>query len=98
MRFWSPLAVCIFVPGFVPLQEKLNYFWIVEKKKIEDLKASLRNKEREAQDIEEKHQVEVKVRARRPHRVVVAALKALYLHARVGLQATHQTLAVRAPG
>ena len=44
------------------LQEKLNYFWIVEKKKLEDLKASLRNKEREIQDLEEKHQVEIKVR------------------------------------
>lgn len=43
-------------------QEKLNYFWIVQKKKIEDLKAALRNKEREEQDIEEKHQVEIKVR------------------------------------
>ncbi len=42
-------------------QEKLNYFWIVEKKKLEDKKAELRNKEREMQDIEEKHQVEVKV-------------------------------------
>lgn len=45
-------------------QEKLNYFWIVEKKKIEDAKAQLRNKEREAQDLEEKHQVEIKVSAR----------------------------------
>lgn len=42
-------------------KEKLNYFWIVEKKKIEDLKAAFRNKERETQDIEEKHQVEIKV-------------------------------------
>jgi hypothetical protein len=42
-------------------QEKLNYFWIVEKKKLEDKRAELRNKEREMQDIEEKHQVEIKV-------------------------------------
>ena len=45
-------------------QEKLNYFWIVEKKKLEDKRAELRNKEREMQDIEEKHQVEIKVRGR----------------------------------
>lgn len=42
-------------------KEKLNYFWIVEKKKLEDKRAELRNKEREMQDLEEKHQVEIKV-------------------------------------
>lgn len=30
-------------------QEKINYFWIVEKKTLEDKKADLRNKERELQ-------------------------------------------------
>lgn len=42
-------------------REKLNYFWIVEKKNLDDKKAELRNKERELQDLEEKHQVEIKV-------------------------------------
>jgi hypothetical protein len=42
-------------------QGQLNYFWIVEKKNLEDKKAELRNKERELQDLEEKHQVEIKV-------------------------------------
>lgn len=42
-------------------QSQLNYFWIVEKKKLEDRRADLRNKEREVQDLEEKHQVEIKV-------------------------------------
>ena len=42
-------------------REKLNYFWIVEKKKLDDKKAELRNKERELQDLEEKHAVEIKV-------------------------------------
>lgn len=37
---------------------QLNYFWIVEKKNLEDKRAELRNKERELQDIEEKHQVQ----------------------------------------
>ncbi|KAJ1454613.1 growth-arrest-specific micro-tubule binding-domain-containing protein [Pelagophyceae sp. CCMP2097] len=46
---------------FQQQREKLNYFWIVEKKKLEDSKAVLRNKERELQDLEEKHQVEIKV-------------------------------------
>merc|ERR1712072_1199694 len=32
-------------------REQLNYFWIVEKKRLEDKKAELRNKERELQDL-----------------------------------------------
>jgi len=46
---------------FQQQREKLNYFWIVEKKNLEDKKAEHRNKERELQDLEEKHQVEIKV-------------------------------------
>ncbi|KAG5192937.1 component of dynein regulatory complex [Tribonema minus] len=46
---------------FQQQREKLNYFWIVEKKGVEDRKAELRNKEREAQDLEERHGVEVKI-------------------------------------
>lgn len=44
---------------FQQQREKLNYFWIVEKKKLEDKRAELRNKERELQDLEEKHQASV---------------------------------------
>ena len=46
---------------FQQQKEKLNYFWIVEKKTLEDKKSELRNKDRELQDLEEKHQVEIKV-------------------------------------
>jgi hypothetical protein len=46
---------------FQQQREKLNYFWIVEKKKLEDKRGELRNKERELQDLEEKHQVEIKI-------------------------------------
>lgn len=46
---------------FQQQREKLNYFWIVEKKKLEDKRVELRNKDREAQDLEEKHQVEIKI-------------------------------------
>ena len=46
---------------FQQQREKLNYFWIVEKKRLEDMRARLRNKERELQDLEEKHQVEIKL-------------------------------------
>lgn len=41
-------------------REKIHYFWIVAKKNLEDKKAELRNKEREMQDLEEKHQVILK--------------------------------------
>ncbi|GBG32775.1 Growth arrest-specific protein 8-like [Hondaea fermentalgiana] len=46
---------------FQQQREKINYFWIVEKKNLEDKKAEVRNKHRELQDLEERHQVEIKV-------------------------------------
>jgi growth arrest-specific protein 8 len=46
---------------FQQQREKLNYFWIVEKKKLEDKRGQLRNKDREMQDLEEKNQVEIKI-------------------------------------
>mmetsp|Transcript_30994 Transcript_30994/g.44530 ORF Transcript_30994/g.44530 Transcript_30994/m.44530 type:complete len:482 (-) Transcript_30994:228-1673(-) len=46
---------------FQQQREKLNYFWIVEKKKLDDKRVELRNKDREFQDLEEKHQVEIKI-------------------------------------
>lgn len=42
-------------------RQRVNYFWIVAKKELEDKQAELRNKEREMQDLEEKHQIEIKV-------------------------------------
>ena len=41
-------------------REKLNYFWVVEKKKLDDIRAELRNKNREQEELEEKQQLEVK--------------------------------------
>ncbi|KAF1331630.1 hypothetical protein FI667_g4181, partial [Globisporangium splendens] len=66
---------------FQQQREKINYFWVVEKKNFEDRKAELRNKERERQDLEEKHQVEIKVykqRVKHPlyeHQNDITALK-----------------------
>ena len=42
-------------------RSRMNYFWIVAKKNLEDKQAELRNKEREFQDLKEKHQIELKV-------------------------------------
>ena len=42
-------------------RQRVNYFWIVAKKDLEDKQAELRNKEREMQDLDEKHQIEIKV-------------------------------------
>lgn len=44
-----------------PLQDKINAFWEITKKELEDRKAELRNKDREMEEAEERHQVEVKV-------------------------------------
>lgn len=90
---------------FQQQREKINYFWIVEKKNFEDRKAELRNKERERQDLEEKHQVEIKVgcsafvasvvvRARGRQGLLTARRARLL---RAGLQAAREALAVRAP-
>merc|ERR1712072_1535372 len=45
---------------FQQQRDQINYFWIVEKKTLDDKKTERRNKERELQDLEEKHQVEIK--------------------------------------
>jgi len=34
---------------------RINYFWLISKKELEDKQAELRNKERELQDLSEKH-------------------------------------------
>ena len=44
------------------LQDKINAFWEITKKDLEDAKAALRNKDREMEELEERHQVEIKVR------------------------------------
>ena len=40
---------------------RINYFWLVAKKELEDKQAELRNKEREFQDLEEKHEITIKI-------------------------------------
>eukprot|EP01029_Cantina_marsupialis_P012224 TRINITY_DN2702_c0_g1_i3.p1 TRINITY_DN2702_c0_g1~~TRINITY_DN2702_c0_g1_i3.p1 ORF type:complete len:455 (-),score=166.16 TRINITY_DN2702_c0_g1_i3:292-1656(-) len=42
-------------------RERINFHWVVSKKKSEDIKSGLRNKEREKQDQEERHSVEIKI-------------------------------------
>ena len=45
----------------VGLQDKINAFWEITKKDLEDKKAELRNKDREMEELEERHQLEIKV-------------------------------------
>ena len=45
------------------LQDKINAFWEITKKDLEDRRADLRNKDREMEEMEERHMVEVKVGA-----------------------------------
>jgi hypothetical protein len=52
-------------PAPPPPQDKINAFWEITKKELEDRKADMRNKDREMEEAEERHQVEVKVGGRR---------------------------------
>ena len=40
---------------------RINYFWLVAKKELEDKQAELRNEEREFQDLNEKHEITIKI-------------------------------------
>ena len=49
------------ISSFQRQRERVNYFWIVDKKALEDRRAELRRKEREVQDLEEQHATEIRV-------------------------------------
>jgi len=42
-------------------RDKINQFWEITKKELEDLRANLRVKDREMEELEERHQMEIKV-------------------------------------
>ena len=42
-------------------RDKVNSFWEISQRQLEEAKATARNKERELEDTEERHQVEIKV-------------------------------------
>ena len=42
-------------------RERINYLWMLQKKKIEDYQGDLVNKKREMEDLEEKHKIENKL-------------------------------------
>ena len=44
-------------------RDKVNTFWDISKRQLEEAKSTVRNKERELEDAEERHQVEIKVGA-----------------------------------
>ena len=43
-------------------RDKVNTFWEITKRQLEEKKAELRNKDREMEDAEERHQIEIKVK------------------------------------
>ncbi len=49
--------------AFLDMQDKINSFWEITKKELDDKKAEARNKDREMEEMEERHQVEIKVRS-----------------------------------
>jgi hypothetical protein len=44
------------------LQDKINAFWEITKKELEDRKAEMRNQDRQTEEAEDMHQRELKVR------------------------------------
>ena len=42
-------------------RDKVNSFWEITKRQLEEARSTVRNKERELEDSEERHQVEIKV-------------------------------------
>lgn len=42
-------------------RERINHFWLAEKKRVEELQADLKNKEFALQDLKERHDIEIKV-------------------------------------
>jgi len=42
-------------------RDKVNSFWEITKRQLEEARSTIRNKERELEDSEERHQVEIKV-------------------------------------
>jgi hypothetical protein len=56
---------------------RINYFWLISKKELEDKQAELRNKERELQDLNEKHQIEIKIYKQRCKHLVFQNLDQL---------------------
>ena len=42
-------------------RDKVNTFWDISKRQLDEARATVRNKERELEDAEERHQVEIKV-------------------------------------
>ena len=51
-------------------RQRINYFWIVAKKEADDMRAALRNKQRELQDLNEKNEIEVKIYKQRVKHLV----------------------------
>ena len=70
----------------------MNTFWDITKRQLEETKAVVRNKDREIEDAEERHQVEIKVRniASRMHRIVAHLLFKVYKQKVKHLLCEHQ--------
>lgn len=69
-------------------RDKVNTFWDITKRQLEETKAVVRNKDREIEDAEERHQVEIKV-----NKSIIARCNCNLLTVK-GLQAEGKTLTV----
>lgn len=62
-------------------RDKVNTFWEITKRQLEEKKAELRNKDREMEDAEERHQIEIKV-TRMCHSTSLIPGKLVSMHVR----------------
>lgn len=56
-------------------RDKVNTFWEISKQQLEEARAEMRNKDREMEDMEERHQVEIKVLSCLSRSIVVCQLQ-----------------------
>ncbi len=65
LNLWSYLSVSFSNHVFTPIHHRLlaqvNTFWEITKRQLEDSRAEMRNKDREIEEAEERHAVEIKV-------------------------------------
>ena len=53
-------------------RDKVNGYWDITKRQLDEARATVRNKERELEDAEERHQVEIKVREEKNYRCLIS--------------------------
>jgi hypothetical protein len=67
-------------------RDKVNTFWEITKRQLEEKKAELRNKDREMEDSEERHQIEIKVYLRLIYIKNCLGMEQLHVHEKITIE------------